>query len=481
MRQVIPINSGSGDSGNLGEDLRSRLRLGEKTVQLFAALAEESMAERKWTEAAAMWEQLLDLDAQSAEGWGGLGDARFQLGAYADALRAYDECLRLTPSDAAALQGKAETMAELERDSVDAMLSLWQSSSVQSLSALASVQPPPSEAGPAMEVLSGTSDILSMVEASMAPLEEGLAAAALGVGDWRSVIKHCTRLVVARPDHFEAWYNLGVARQQAGEVAEAEFAYRQALKVRPESTDAMLNLGMTLQLRDDSAGAREQYESLLQLTPSCVPARWNLGLLLEEMDEHEAASKQYERITAADPTHSEAWFRLGFACLHQGEWENAAVALEHFREASPESWEGALNLAIAYQRLGRYREAIALFERVLADQPDNGVALQGLGLASAGVGQIEVVVGVRKKLALAKQPTAGLTFQVARWLEEKGRREDAIRVYCDALKEQPMFPEALLNLGHLLAADGKTAEASECWRRALSLRPELAAGYFDPK
>ncbi len=479
MRHVIPINSGSGDSGNTGEDLRSRLRLGEKTVQLFAALAEESMFERKWAEAAAMWEQLLELDPQSGEAWGGLGEARFHLGAYAEALRAYDECLRLMPSDEAALQGKAETMAELERNSVDSMLSLWESTTLQSLDALARAQtskPAPVDPSPG-----GKGDILSMVEAAMAPLEEGLAAAALGVGDWRSVIKHCTRLVESRPDHFEAWYNLGVARQQMGEAREAEHAYRQALQVKPESADALLNLGMTLQMQDDTAGAREQYERLLELEPDCVPAMWNLGLLLEQVGEQEAASQQYERITAADPTHAEAWFRLGFARLRQSEWDHAAAAFERFHEAAPESWEGALNLAIAYQRLGRYREAIALFERVLAEQPGNGAALQGLGLSAAGVGQIEVVVGVRKKLAQSRQPTAGLTFQVARWLEEKGRRDDAIRVYCDALKEQPMFPEALLNLGHLLAAEGKTAEASECWRRALTLRPELAVDYFDPK
>lgn len=480
MRHVIPINSGSGDSGNLGEDLRSRLRLGEKTVQLFSALAEESMFERKWAEAAAMWQQLLELDPQSADGWGGLGEARFHLGSYAEALRAYDECLRLMPSDEAALQGKAETMAELERNSVDSMISLWESTTVQSLDALARAHSSEPSSGDAA-ASGGRGDILSMVEAAMAPLEEGLAAAALGVGDWRSVIKHCTRLVEARSDHFEAWYNLGVARQQTGELKEAEFAYRQALLVKPDSADALLNLGMTLHAQDDTQGAREQYERLLEREPECVPAMWNLGLLLEQAGEREEASRQYERIVAADPTQGEAWFRLGFARLRQSEWEYAATAFERFQEMAPESWEGALNLAIAYQRLGRYREAVALFERVLAEQPENGAALQGLGLAAAGLGRIEVVVGVRKRLAQAKQPTAGLTFQVARWLEEKGRRDDAIRVYCDALKEQPMFPEALLNLGHLLAAEGKTAEASECWRRALTLRPELAADYFDPK
>lgn len=482
IRQVIPINSGSGDSGNPADDLRSRLRLGEKTVQLFAALAEESMGEERWSEAAGMWRQLLDLDPQSAEGWGGLGEARAQLGDFAEALRAFDECLRLAPADAAALQGKAAAMERLERDSVDSMLNLWRSTVPTPRPEPAPAKEEDAEPEAAPETAaeeSSTSDILSLVDAAMAPLEEGLAAAALAVGDWRSVVKHCRRLVQSRPDHFEAWYNLGVAYQQTGESAAAEEAYQKALALRPDSTDALLNLGMALQTRGEDSGARERYEQLLALSPDCVPALWNLGLLLERNQDPGAAAAAYQRLTQADATYAEAWFRLGYTLLAGNEWERAVQALEQFRELEPDSWEGALNLAIACQRCGRYRQAMELFESVLAAQPDHAGAMQGLGLAAAGAGQIEVVVGIRKRLSQAHLPTAGLTFQVARWLEEKGRAEDAIRVYCDALKEQPMFPEALLNLGHLLAAQGKQAEASECWRRALSLRPELAAGYFD--
>ena len=40
------------------------------------------------------------------------------------------------------------------------------------------------------------------------------------------------------------------------------------------------------------------------------------------------------------------------------------------------------------------------------------------------------------------------------------------------------FPEALLNLGHVLSAAGREEEARACWAPALELKPELAAGYF---
>ncbi len=42
----------------------------------------------------------------------------------------------------------------------------------------------------------------------------------------------------------------------------------------------------------------------------------------------------------------------------------------------------------------------------------------------------------------------------------------------------PQFPEALLNLGHALKAQGRAEEAKSCWRQALEMKPELAEGYF---
>jgi tetratricopeptide (TPR) repeat protein len=43
---------------------------------------------------------------------------------------------------------------------------------------------------------------------------------------------------------------------------------------------------------------------------------------------------------------------------------------------------------------------------------------------------------------------------------------------------RPQFPEALLNLGHALKAQGRTEEAKSYWRQALEIKPELAEGYF---
>jgi len=42
------------------------------------------------------------------------------------------------------------------------------------------------------------------------------------------------------------------------------------------------------------------------------------------------------------------------------------------------------------------------------------------------------------------------------------------------------MPEALLNLGRILDATGKSDEARSCWSKALDAEPALAQGYFGP-
>ncbi len=65
-------------------------------------------------------------------------------------------------------------------------------------------------------------------------------------------------------------------------------------------------------------------------------------------------------------------------------------------------------------------------------------------------------------------------------MQRAGATEDAVRLYRQAVEVQPDFAEALLNLGHALKALGREDEAKSCWRQALTFKPELAHGYFEP-
>ncbi len=75
--------------------------------------------------------------------------------------------------------------------------------------------------------------------------------------------------------------------------------------------------------------------------------------------------------------------------------------------------------------------------------------------------------------------TPELLYNTALLLQKSGQPEEAVRLYREALAENPDFAEALVNLGHVLKSLGRTDEARACWSRALESKPELAQGYFE--
>jgi tetratricopeptide (TPR) repeat protein len=62
--------------------------------------------------------------------------------------------------------------------------------------------------------------------------------------------------------------------------------------------------------------------------------------------------------------------------------------------------------------------------------------------------------------------------------EENGERNDAIRLYRQALACKPKYPEAHFFLGRALEAKGQTAEAMSEYRQALRLRPDFDTAHI---
>ena len=87
------------------------------------------------------------------------------------------------------------------------------------------------------------------------------------------------------PDHFERWFNLGVAEQKRNDLAEAAKAYGEAIRIRPDAKQAHVNLGIVRQELDDLGGARESYERALQIAPDLADVIYNLASVLEQQGE----------------------------------------------------------------------------------------------------------------------------------------------------------------------------------------------------
>ena len=210
------------------------------------------------------------------------------------------------------------------------------------------VPPPTATAAPSnafdlgkfSEWLTNQTDLDMLLGSGGRLLEEGRPA--LGVLCFR-------RAVELKPEHEEAWFNLGVAQSRIGQVAEAEFSYRRAISNFTEYAEARNNLGNLLTRQKRYAEAAEQFHAVLEQTPDNAAAHNNLGRALAEQGNALAALQQFTEAARLDTNYLEARFNLGAAHLTMGQTNEAVEAFRETLRLRPD-FAPALNVLAKLRR-----------------------------------------------------------------------------------------------------------------------------------
>src|SRR5262249_11503331 len=158
---------------------------------------------------------------------------------------------------------------------------------------------------------------------------------------------------------------------------EEAFAHlEKAAYIAPKEADYQLDYGRALEASGRLAEAEAAYREAVRLSPNLPRVHFALGRLLQREGKKEEAERElalhhslYERgrelVSAADSR--EASTSLAWAELNAG---RPAEALERFRNL-PESPEALRGQAEALQRLGRNAEAVKALERAHAVAPED--------------------------------------------------------------------------------------------------------------
>jgi Tfp pilus assembly protein PilF len=113
---------------------------------------------------------------------------------------------------------------------------------------------------------------------------------------------------------------------QAGRMAEAESAYREALTIAPAEPAVTNNLGVVIAARGRHREAIGCFDEALRADPGFVSAHYNRAVALVRLGETQEAIKAFGRAAMLEPQHYEAHRALGFLWLSQGE---RGRALDH--------------------------------------------------------------------------------------------------------------------------------------------------------
>ena len=306
-------------------------------------------------------------------------------------------------------------------------------------------------------------------------VQMNLANALVNLGREDAALAAYREAIRQKPDYVDAHINLAGLLQTTGDLSGAEKSLRQALKLqpqsvaarvglsgvlnelgRPEEAQALLQQGLTQSLRDPKQKAalehnlgtslklqRRSQEALAafdranMLAPELPSLHYNRGGVLQQLGRIDEAIESYRRAIAVDPLSMGAHFELNALLYRKG---NDDLFLRSYDEAASRARRPA---ALSLQkgefllRLQRFEEARDAFAKASALEPRSAGALNGLGLANAGLKQFDC----------------------------------AVQAYEHSLKLAPNDPTTYGNLAGALLQAGETAQALRHAEKSVALKP----------
>jgi len=269
----------------------------------------------------------------------------------------------------------------------------------------------------------------------------------------------------------DAAYARAVRLQQAGDLAGAREAYKQALKLSPQRVDALSNLGLVYAGLHQYTAAVEAFRSALKLAPGHPIVLYDLGLTCLQAGRYEEARGALAQVVAAADTNYTARHYLGVALLKLGRTRQGIRELEQVMHAQPENLDAACTLASAYIREKQLDKAEILIRRILKERDTAEAHLLAGSFYLTSLKYMEALEELRRAQEMdpdlpGVQPQLGESYALT------GSRQMAIRIFEAQLKSDPANFDALASLGWLYLDADRTEEAEQLLTKARRMKPD---------
>jgi cytochrome c-type biogenesis protein CcmH/NrfG len=150
----------------------------------------------------------------------------------------------------------------------------------------------------------------------------------LAAGEAGAAESAFSQAVALAPELAEAWSNLALLHERAGDDASAETCHRRAIRALPDNLSIILNLGAFLLRRKCLDEAQALLLGAVAAAPDAAPAWSMLGVILTCQKQAAQAEQCFRHALALAPDHRKARFNLAYGLLRQGRLAEGFAALE---------------------------------------------------------------------------------------------------------------------------------------------------------
>jgi tetratricopeptide (TPR) repeat protein len=290
-------------------------------------------------------------------------------------------------------------------------------------------------------------------------------------GDLAQAERLYVQAIEADPRHARAHANLATARLQQGRLEEGVEGLRRSLDIDPAQPVTLNNLGSALRGLGRAQEALDAYRRSLELDPKSPETLSQYAAVLDAAGRLEEAAEAFDKAAGLHHHPGPLRHAQGSALYRLGRLEEAAAILKLASELSPKAAEPRNDLGVVLDELGRPHEALELFGKALALRADYPEALNNRGMVLYRLDRLaEALEGYNAALAL-KPDYVSAWLNRADVLAALGRFADALESVDRALALAPLAADAWSRRGDMLGYLRRLEEAESAYDKALGLEP----------
>ena len=280
-------------------------------------------------------------------------------------------------------------------------------------------------------------------------------------------------------DAARACFMRGLAAHQAGDLAQAERAFRDALALAPDRPSVLTNLGVVLlqSQRFDEAEAVLRRRAVVER--NSVESLLALGDCLALAGKHDAALASFTEAAAQRPGDALALARVGRELQALGRSDEALAHFERALAVEPDNLMLLISRGDILYRQGRHAAAADCYESVLRLDANHLEALNGAVAALAALARHEAALAHAEHASALAPDNAQILCNHGNVLADLRRYPESLTKLDQALRLQPQNLPALCNRAVVLIRLSRHDEAAASLAAALAIAPDHAHARMD--
>src|SRR5262249_28915432 len=162
------------------------------------------------------------------------------------------------------------------------------------------------------------------------------AAQRVKAGDLKTAIVELREAVSLNPESLEACFLLAsTLRKSSADPMEITKSLRRVLELNPKHVPARYQLGLAFESQGKMAEAMEEYRTATELAPSFIEARRAFGKAAMQVKDWETATRQFRGVIAWTPNDAAAHHQLSLALKALGQLDEAEYELRVAQKLNP--------------------------------------------------------------------------------------------------------------------------------------------------